>query len=95
MISMARQQQGDFNRCCDFLARMIEKYIIRILKCSNLNTLKKRQDLLRLHQAYQNGQKKLMQLDCMLNVENTAEHLRIRILHLNLLLLSVRCSNCT
>lgn len=38
---------------------------------------------------------KLMQLDCMLNVENTAEHLRIRILHLNLLLLSVRCSNCT
>ena len=32
-----------------------EEYIIRILKCSNLNTLKKRQDLLRLHQAYQNG----------------------------------------
>ena len=26
MISMTRQQQGDFNRCCDFLARMIEKY---------------------------------------------------------------------
>ena len=25
------------------------------LKCSNLNTLKKRQDLLHLHQAYQNG----------------------------------------
>ena len=25
MISMTRQQQGDFNRCCDFLARMIEK----------------------------------------------------------------------
>ena len=26
MISMTREQQGDFNRCCDFLARMIEKY---------------------------------------------------------------------
>lgn len=26
MISMTRQHQGDFNRCCDFLARMIEKY---------------------------------------------------------------------
>ncbi len=26
MISMTRQQLGDFNRCCDFLARMIEKY---------------------------------------------------------------------
>ena len=26
MISMTRQQQGDFNRCCDFIARMIEKY---------------------------------------------------------------------
>ena len=26
MISMTRQQQGDFNRCCAFLARMIEKY---------------------------------------------------------------------
>ena len=26
MISMTRQQQGDFNRCCDFLARMNEKY---------------------------------------------------------------------
>ncbi|WP_207649906.1 hypothetical protein [Butyrivibrio proteoclasticus] len=23
---MMRQQQGDFNRCCDFIARMIEKY---------------------------------------------------------------------
>lgn len=23
---MTRQQQGDFNRCCDFFARMIEKY---------------------------------------------------------------------
>lgn len=32
-----------------------KKYIIQILKCSNLNTLKKRQDLLRLHQVYQNG----------------------------------------
>ena len=26
MISMTRQQKADFNRCCDFLARMIEKY---------------------------------------------------------------------
>ena len=26
MISMTRQQQGYFNCCCDFLARMIEKY---------------------------------------------------------------------
>ena len=27
MISMTRQQQGDFNRCCDFLARMIECFL--------------------------------------------------------------------
>lgn len=39
----------------EFLSTWEEIYNPKFLKCSNLNTLKKRQDLLRLHQAYQNG----------------------------------------
>ena len=37
MISMTRQQQGDFNRCCDFLARMIEN--IHVLRDNIILTL--------------------------------------------------------